>query len=86
MSKTGWIERMASLKNCLMCSYSTPVVVFSPQDFFVQCISLLCTNTCKSLHTQVFCEYLPHHTCVDCLSHVDNLFGFVALHVICTVD
>ena len=38
-SQDGW-NGMATLKNCLACSYF-PVVVFIPQYFFVQCITLL---------------------------------------------
>ena len=67
MSKTGWIERHGiteKLSNVFI-QYSSSSVY--PPVFL--CISLLCT---KSLHTQVFHEYLPHHMCVDCLSHVDK--------------
>ena len=52
---------MASLT--LICMFSSSV------------ISLLCINTHKSLITWVFCKHLPHHMCVDGLSHY--MSGFV---------
>ena len=62
---------MTTLKNCLACSYF-PVVVFTPNISLYSVLHVLCccTNNCESLHTWVYCDYLPHHTHVDYSSHV----------------
>ena len=55
---------MATLKNCLACSYF-PVAVFIPQYFFFTMYYFAVAPTHESLHRRVYREYPPRRTRVD---------------------